>query len=444
MGSIENQNIEYKENWDDSYLEWICGFANAEGGTLYIGVKDNGEIIGISNAKKLSEDIPNKVKTTLGIVVTVNILQKDSKQYLEISIPSYQIGISYKGVYYFRSGSTCQILTGPALESFILKQHGVTWDKQPFPIFTIDNVDDKAIEHFKELAIQKGRIDESFLNESRESLLDKLHLTNGEYLTNAAMLLFSKDPERWQVGAYVKIGFFKNDADLLYQDEIHGPLLEQVDKITELVYLKYMKASISYNGMVREERYFLPKEAFREALLNAIWHKKYESGIPIQISVYEDKIYISNCGKLPDTWTVDNLFQKHSSIPYNPIIANVFYLVGLIESWGRGIEKIVDACKENNTPTPIYTIHPSDIMVEFDAAKDFLIIIPDKFNGIITDKEKEVLMLLIENPSYTRANLSAKLNLSNKTIAARIKTLKDKGIIERVGNDRLGYWKIID
>lgn len=256
------------------------------------------------------------------------------------------------------------------------------------------------------------------------------------------MLLFSKDPERWQVGAYVKIGFFKNDADLLYQDEIHGPLLEQVDKITELVYLKYMKASISYNGMVREERYFLPKEAFREALLNAICHKKYESGIPIQISVYEDKLYISNCGKLPDTWTIDNLFQKHSSIPYNPIIANVFYLAGLIESWGRGIEKIVDACKENNTPTPIYTIHPSDIMVEFDAAKDF-----NNVNTHINDIqlksiEINLLQFLTNNPNLTIPQLSKVLNISERSVSTMLKGLKDKEIIERIGGKKKGSWKI--
>lgn len=75
--------------------------------------------------------------------------------------------------------------------------------------------------------------------------MEKLHLMNGPYLTNAAMLLFGKDPEKWQLGAYVKIGYFETDPDLLYQDEIHGSILEQIDKIAELVCLKYMKAKIS-------------------------------------------------------------------------------------------------------------------------------------------------------------------------------------------------------
>lgn len=93
--------------------------------------------------------------------------------------------------------------------------------------------------------------------------------------------------------------------------------------------------------MQRRERYFVPEEALRETLLNSLCHSQYNYGVPIQISVYADKMYIANCGQLPDNWTVKNLMGKHASRPYNPNIANVFYLAGFIESWGRGIEKYV-------------------------------------------------------------------------------------------------------
>ena len=108
--------------------------------------------------------------------------------------------------------------------------------------------------------------------------------------------------------------------------------------------------------MQRIERYFVPEEALREALLNALCHKQYQSGVPIQISVYEDKLYIANCGCLPENWTLENLMSKHASSPYNPNIAHVFYLAGFIESWGRGIEKICSAvkrtaCRSRNIPS---------------------------------------------------------------------------------------------
>ena len=83
----ENQNIEWKSKWRDDYLEWICGFANAQGGTIYIGIDDNGHVIGLTNTKKLLEDIPNKVRNAMGIVVDVDLLSEDENEYIRITIP---------------------------------------------------------------------------------------------------------------------------------------------------------------------------------------------------------------------------------------------------------------------------------------------------------------------------------------------------------------------
>lgn len=331
---VEKQNIEWKAVWKDEYLAWLCGFANSQGGRLYIGIDDAGNVSGLQNAHKLFEDLPNKIRDAMGIIVNVNLLQKDSKDYIEIEVPPYPIAISCKGAYYFRSGSTNQKLTGPELESFILRRHGVSWDHMSFPTFTMESIDMETVERFKQLAAKKGRIPKDVLDEPVDILMDKLHLTNSGYLTNAAMLLFSKDPERWQLGAYTKIGYFETDADLLYQDEIHGSLLEQVDKIMEVIHLKYMKAKITYEGVQRIERYFVPDEALREALLNALCHSDYSAGIPIQVSIYEDKLYIANIGRLPENWTVDSLMGKHASDPFNPRIAHVFSLPDSLRAGG--------------------------------------------------------------------------------------------------------------
>lgn len=127
--------------------------------------------------------------------------------------------------------------------------------------------------------------------------------------------------------------------------------------------------------------------ALRKALLNALCHKQYQSGVPIQISVYEDKLYIANCGCLPENWTLENLMRKHASSPYNPNIAHVFYLAGFIESWGRGVEKICSACKNDGVPQPIYTINPGDIMIEFTAPSD-RVIHSGKMTNRVTDNER--------------------------------------------------------
>ena len=112
-------------------------------------------------------------------------------------------------------------------------------------------------------------------------------------------------------------------------------------------------------------------------------HKDYSSGIPIQISVYKDKIYIANDGRLPENWTIDSLKEKHKSRPFNPLIANTFYKTGMIESWGRGIEKIEKACNEWKIPFPTYTVHPGDIMIMFEN-KEYLKILDNYKN--VADK----------------------------------------------------------
>lgn len=118
----ENQNIEWKESWRDEYLKWICGFANAEGGTLIIGKNDKGKVVGIQNAKKLMKDIPNKTRDILGIIVDVNLVAENESEYIEILVENYPYPVNYKGQYHYRSGSTKQELKGVALDKFLLQK----------------------------------------------------------------------------------------------------------------------------------------------------------------------------------------------------------------------------------------------------------------------------------------------------------------------------------
>ena len=124
----ENQNIEYKSKWRDEYLKWICGFANANGGTIFIGKDDDGEIIGVENAKQLLEEIPNKVRDILGIIVDVNLHETKQGDYIEIAVDPYPNPVNYKGQYHYRSGSTKQELKGAALDKFLLQKSGKRWD----------------------------------------------------------------------------------------------------------------------------------------------------------------------------------------------------------------------------------------------------------------------------------------------------------------------------
>ncbi len=348
----ETHLVEWKESWRDEYLKWLCGFANAEGGTLLIGMNDKGVPVGAPDAARLLVDLPNKIRDTLGLVVPVRLVTKKGRDLIEIVVEASPTPISYKGEYHVRSGSTKQQLTGNALSAFLLRKFGRHWDGAPAPNVAVRDLSADAFKRFKGYARGSDRLPPGALSASRTVLIEKLRLTENGMLKRAALLLFHADPERWVTGAYVKIGMFLSESELAYHDEVHGDLFSQMDKTVELLLTKYMVAWISYRGLARLETFPIPREALREAVLNALIHRDYSAGAPIQIRVYRDKLRISNAGELPPSWTAETLLKTHDSRPPNPDLANTFFRAGLIEAWGRGYEKIREACREAGAPEP--------------------------------------------------------------------------------------------
>ena len=438
----ESQIIEYKESWRDEYLKWICGFANAQGGRILIGVNDKKEVVGVENAKRLMEDIPNKVRDVLGIIVDVNLHEKDGLDYIEILVDPYPYPINYKGEYHYRSGSTKQELKGAALDQFLLRKRGMTWDAVPQPNMKVEELDSESIEIFKQQAVRSQRMSKADLEGNKRELLEKLHLFEGDYLKRSAALLFHNDPEKFITGAYIKIGFFKTDADLLYQDEIHGSLFQQVRQTMDLLTTKYLKSMIFYDDLQRIDKLPVPRSALREAVLNSIVHKSYGSFIPIQISVYDDKLMIWNAAALPTGWTIETLMKKHSSQPYNPEIANAFFRAGEIEAWGRGIERILSACMEADIQMPEWNFDGSGLWVTFlfknDQKND-----QKDVQKKLTERQKDILSLLSSDGTLTIEEMSKRLGISEKTIYRELSLLKANGLIERKGSKTKGEWVVI-
>ena len=458
---MESQNVEYKQFWKDEYLKWICGFANAQGGTIYIGIDDNGRVVGVDDVKKLMEDIPNKVRDLLGIVVDVNLRCKNEKEFLEIVTNAYPYPVSYKGQYHYRSGSTKQELKGAALDRFMLRKQGKTWDGVPVPNLSFDELDRASLDLFRRYASQSGRMDETDLKESYTGLVEKLRLTDGHYLKKAAALLFCVDPERYVTGAYIKIGYFKKNANLIFQDEVHGSLFQQVKITMDLLTTKYLRALIGYEGIQRIESLPMPKEALREALLNAVVHKAYELLTPIQISVFDDRLEIFNCGYLPEDWNLEKLLGKHNSRPYNPNIANTFFRAGEIEAWGRGIERIISACKNAGVPKPNIQYTSGELLTIFHFSKEYQNAIASPQDGIaenivenkediveniiekLPETQSHIVRIMINNPSVTTKEIAETIAIAQRNIQNHIRKLKDAGVIRRVGPDKGGHWEII-
>jgi ATP-dependent DNA helicase RecG len=438
---MESQNIEYKESWRDEYIKWVSGFANAQGGKIFIGINDKGEVTGVADAKKLLEDIPNKIRDILGILVDVNLKTKSKRTYLEIKVEAYPYPISYKGQYFYRSGSTKQELKGAALDKLILQKQGKRWDGVPQPYATVKELSKEAFETFRNKARDAKRLSPEMIREKNETLLEKLHLkTDKRYLKRAAILLFHPDPEKYITGAFIKIGYFNSDEELVFQDDVHGHLFMQVDKTMDLLLTKYLKATISYKGVNRVEQYPIPEPALREALLNAVAHKDYGSGNPIQISVYSNKIMLWNEGQLPDDITVERLKTTHPSRPYNPDVANTFFRAGLIEAWGRGTIRIIDECKKAKVKVPVFKYDQSGFVIEFELTVNQSSKPLSNVNESTIDDK--IINLISQKNIITINELARQVQTSKITIERHLQLLRKIKKLKRVGSKKSGKWII--
>ncbi len=166
-----------------------------QGGRIYIGKDDNGDVIGLTTAERLLQDLPNRIRDLLGILVPINFHKTEGKPYLEIIVEACPTPISYKGHYYQRSGITLQELKDASLDRFLLRRQGRTWDSAPFPGVYVNNLSNTAISKFRELAKQSAILNSADLSISDSLLIGELNLTESDYLKRAAILLFHNNPE---------------------------------------------------------------------------------------------------------------------------------------------------------------------------------------------------------------------------------------------------------
>lgn len=450
----ESQNIEYKESWNDKYLEWICGFANAQGGSIYIGVNDDKQVVGVSDSKRLMEDIPNKIVTHLGIVADINLLQDNGKDYIEIVVAPSDLPISCHGKYHYRSGSTKQELKGIALQQFVLKKMNLTWEMSPCPYATIDDIDTTAISFFVRRAIERGRIPESCKDESPEQILRRLRLVLPDgSLSMAAVLLFGREVDRWCSTSIFRIARFGcNDADIINNDDVICPLILMPSRIMETLRSRYLVTFNHFEGLDRIENLEIPREGLREILCNSIIHKDYQRTFN-QMKVWDDRIELWNPGELPQGVTIETFMEGHHSEPRNKEIARVFYLAGYIEAWGTGYTRIRDEFEKENLQVPTFeecqsgfkaTIQRENFVklqglnVDNDPKDD-----PKDDPKELTERQKDIIAILQKNNRATREEMTQKLSVSDATVKRELADMQKMGILIREGGRKDGHWVIV-
>jgi ATP-dependent DNA helicase RecG len=498
----EQQNIEYKQSWHDDYLKWVCGFANAIGGVIYIGKDDDGKVVHLNDYAKLLEDIPNKIRNWMGIICDVQLHDEDGNKYISIKVNPYTVAVSLRGRYYYRSGSTKMELTGVELNEFLLKKSGKTWDDVVEEGATIDDIEEKSIAKFIEDSKEKGRMPDT-KGLSAFQILEKLKLTEGKKLKRGAIILFGKDPNRFYPNIQVKIGRFGDDAsDLKFHEVVEGNIVQMLHEVQVLLNYKFLIRPIVFEGFQRIEKDQYPIQALREMLLNALVHRTY-MGATVQLRVFDEKLSIWNEGGLPNGISIEDLQSDHNSLPRNPKIAEACFKAGYIDTWGRGIIKIFNSCKEAGLPNPeikefnggievtIFAYKQAEtsktlrndfgktsekLRKEFGSISERILIEPvrnlefiqSNYEGFIAHlngnfgitserlrksfgkaSEKDLsnpintLIILSLFPEITAEEIGLILGVSGRSVETYIKKLKEENLIERIGGKKEGFWQII-
>ena len=424
----EHQNIEYKQSWHDEYLKWIVGFANSQGGTIYIGKDDNGKAIDVPDHKKLMEDLPNKILDILGIMVEVNLHEEKALHYLEIITAPYSVPISLRGVYYTRSGSTKQELKGNALVEFLLRKTGKTWDDVIEPSAAINDIDTN-VDRYLKAATKSGRLPD-MEQLSLSDLFEKLRLSEEGKIKRAAIVLFGKDPGRFYPNMAVKMGRFGlSDHDLKFQETAEGNLIQLLHEVPDILNKKFFTKAVNFEGLLRIEKGEYPVAALREILLNALVHRDY-MGSTIQIRMYDSRFSCWNEGLLPQGLSLESLKRQHPSHPRNPLIADLCFKGGYIDAWGRGILKILQSRKEAGLPEPEIIEQDGGILVN---------LFKDRYNEAalrkmgLSDRQVKAVLYVMENGTITNTMYRELFNISKATATRDLQDLEAKALIINKG-----------
>ncbi len=424
MNKNETQNIEFKSNWDDKYLKVVAAFANSEGGTLVIGKDDQGRPIPVKNIRKKMEDIPNKIKSRLGVIPSVNLEKENDREFIEIKINPVIHPVPYRGRFYLRAGSTVQEVSGTELTRFLLARSGKSWDSLPSNA-EIDTIEPATFERFVKLA--KDRLPEISHEDDVEKTLKNMDLIVEGRLSNAAVLLFGDRPQKYIISAGARVGRFKTDVDILDTVEAFGNLFTQFDRLLEAI-KKHMDVKFEINGIEREDVWDYPLEAIREAVINALIHRDYLSTADIQIRVYDDKMKIWNPGKLPEEIPVEALKQDHESIPRNKLLAYAFYYAGWIEKWGSGTKRIVDLCVKKGLPEPDFNEESGGLAVYF--YKDIYNEENLKRLGL-NERQIKAVMYVKENGRIGNKEYRDLTGISRQMAFVDLKDLVEKGLLSK-------------
>ncbi|MGC8859309.1 MAG: ATP-binding protein [Ignavibacteria bacterium] len=441
----ETERIELKKSvgeWKE-IVETVCAFANTEGGRIYIGIPPSGKTSGINIGSNTIEDLTNKIinNTDPKIYPKISIEKIDNKDVIVINVEQSpdQIVLAF-GRPYKRVGKSTVKMSKDEYEKRILEKHKeeIRFDLQICEDAKFSDVDNQKLKEFLKSAKTERGLDIPVNSSPKEALM-RLNLLRNNKLTNSAILLFGKEPQRFFIQAEVRCVRFKGTnvtETMIDMKNVGGNLIDQVKEVEKFIFNNISLTSWIENGKIeRQEKWEYPPKAIREALVNAICHRDYRSISKVQVRIFDDRIEFWNPGKLPEGWTVEKLKQKHESRPFNPLIAKAFFWIKYIEEVGTGTNKIIEWCKEWELPEPDFEFTGTSMVLTLRKSK-----LTEEVMKELNERQRIIIEYIRKSGRIDRSKAMEILKTSKDTAFRELVNLIQKGLIKRKGKGKNVYY----
>ena len=436
--------MEFKESLSDwrEIIKTISAFSNTKGGVVLIGITDKGRIKGLQIGKKTLEDLANRIKENTDPKnypkIRTEEINKKRIVVIEVEESKSKPVFAFDRVYK-RVGKTNQKVSSEEIRNLAKESENIYWDGQICREASLDDIDEEKVERF----LRKAKYERNFNINPETSVkeaLERLELIKEGKLTNAAILLFGKKPQKFFLQAETRCARFKGTKPVkpfLDMKVFGGDIIDQVDKSLSFV-LGHIPMKVYLAGKPeREERYEYPPDAIREAIINAVCHRDYEISSNVQIRIFDDRIEIWGCGFLPKPLTLESLKRKHLSILRNPLIAKHFFLIKFIEQWGTGTNDIIDMCLNWELPEPLFEEVVGSLVITFRKdiyTKDYL-----KSLGL-NERQINAVMFMKKEGKITNKIYRDLTDLSDEGVRKDLILLSEKELIKNIGKGRSTYY----
>lgn len=417
-------------------------------GTLWFGIRNNGTVTGIDVSDKTLRDLSQAIAAHIEpkIFPKISEITITGKRCIKIEFTGDDTPYFAYGRAFMRVADEDRQLSVKQLKGLIAAQsrESLRWDNQPGN-FTLADLDQTKLKRFVERA--------KLAWDNGKNALAKLELIKDGKLLNAARLFFGVAPIQLRCAVFLTT----ESSTIIDRHDFDGDILELIEEAQKYI-LKNIHIGMRLEGMRRVDVPEISVDALREAIINAFCHRDYYDPDYIQVAVFKDRVEIRNPGKLFGNLTIDDLRKGNVSQRRNPLVADLFRRIEMVEAWGRGIPLILKYApdvvfREIGSlfivffSRPSFSEQPEDEVIQSKPTASLKTSLKASHKTSLKEltlKEKAVIDIIRKNPTITREALAERLNLSVGGVRYNTDKLQAKGILRRVGGKKAGRWEVIE